>query len=518
MHIFKSLQRALFYFILLLPGFVFAQLPAPRLQAGTIRISGEVSIPEKIRKDSIWLHLTIPQPFTGENKVYKVLLDRNGRFHLKVNTTTSMLRGIAWTDVNQENFITILLKTGKENKIAFGYDEEGTINKARVSEFPAFTEDDLLFSQRKFDDIIAYKSGNQREILYDKPFSNFVAHANNVIADRRFLLDKPPFVSDRMKDILFREYSLALLYTHVFYYRSEMTGNYKYFHAGVLPDSAMIQTPARQDYAFIKSLDLNNPQYLMNYSYPAFAKEMLKHETLGLPPIGETPLRDWLAQVKSILHPLLGFDEGQFYDLLAGNAYALQFEQEIKPLSPQQVEHIKQYYKGSDMEIVLLRRNQEIIERARLKDAVVVRPTPAVSPDTLMPAIISRYKGKTVVVDFWATWCAPCLEAIEESRSLKKELAGKDVVFIYISSPSSPKKQWEQQIRGIGGEQYYLTRGEWEHIMETHNFSAIPTYLVYDKQGKLKLQMTGYPGNEDMQKMIMDIRAGKVPGNVRVEE
>lgn len=504
--------------MLLLPASAFAQLPSPRLQAGTISISGEVSIPEKIRKDSVWLHLTIPQPFTGEYKVYKTLLDRNGRFQLKVNTTTSMVRGAARTNIDDEQILTILLKTGKENKITFGYDEEGTINKASVSEFPAFTEDDLLFSQRKFDEVIAYKSGKQREVLFDKPFSTFVDHANSVIADRRFLLDKPPFVSDGMKDILFREYSLALLYTHVFYYRSEMVSNFKYFHAGALPDSDALQTPVRQDYAFLKTLDLNNPLYLMNYSYPAFAKEMLQNETLGLPPVGETPLRDWYAQVKSILRPLLGFDEGPFYDLLAGNAYALQFEQEIKPLSPKQVEHIQQYYKGSDMQKVLLRRNQEIVERARLKDAVVVRPTPAVSADTLMSAIISRYKGKTVVVDFWATWCGPCLEAIEESRSLKKELAGKDVVFIYISNPSSPKKQWEQHIQGIGGEQYYLTRGEWEHIMETHDFSGIPTYLVYDQQGALKLQMTGYPGNEDMQKLIMDIRDGKVPGNVRLDE
>ncbi|WP_333862733.1 TlpA family protein disulfide reductase, partial [Chitinophaga sp.] len=504
--------------LFLYPLATAAQSDVPVLHAGTINVSGEVTIPEKLRKDSTWLHLTIPQVFTGEYKVYRALLDRNGRFQLKVNTTTNMVRGIAGTDINQESIITILLKTGTENKITFGYDEEGTVNKARVSEFPAFTEDDLLFSQRKFDDVIAYKSGKQREVLFDKPFSSYVNYANNVIADRRFLLDKPPFVSDRMKDILFREYSLALIFTHVFYYRSEMVSNYKYFHAGVLPDSAVIQTPVRQDYAFLKTLDLRNPLYLMNYTYPAFAREMLQNETLNLPPVGEMPVRDWLAQVKSLLRPLLGFDEGQFYDILAGNAFGLQFEQEVKPLTSVQEENIKKYYKGSDMQKILLRRNQEIVERARLKDAVVVRPTPAVSPDSLMSAIISRYKGKTVVVDFWATWCAPCLEAIEESRSLKKELAGKDVVFIYISNPSSPKKQWEQHIQGIGGEQYYLTRGEWEHIMDTHNFSGIPTYLVYDKQGALKLQMTGYPGNDDMQKLIMDIRDGKVPGNVRLED
>ncbi len=97
----------------------------------------------------------------------------------------------------------------------------------------------------------------------------------------------------------------------------------------------------------------------------------------------------------------------------------------------------------------MLRRNDEILPSARAKENLKVNHTPEVPNDALMSAIVSRYKGKAVVMDFWAT-CGPCLEAIVQSRDFKKQLSGKDVAFVYVSGPSSPKTQWEYHIQGIG--------------------------------------------------------------------
>jgi thiol-disulfide isomerase/thioredoxin len=137
-------------------------------------------------------------------------------------------------------------------------------------------------------------------------------------------------------------------------------------------------------------------------------------------------------------------------------------------------------------------------------------PETGIKPPTgkLIDSIVSRYKGKVAVLDFWATWCGPCMSAMSESRELKAEMKDRNVVFVYITNTSSPKVLWQQKIPGTGGEHYYLSRkGEWESITysEKYGFDAIPTYLIFDAEGKLRHKITGYPGNEKFRELMDDV-------------
>lgn len=479
-----------------------AQSGTPVLQTGIVSISGEVTIPEALKKDSVWLWLTIPQPFTGENKRYKTLLDSKGRFALKVNTETNLSLCAVTTDLNMDHQVAVPLKNGRESKITFSYSDDGIIDKVKTSYNAGFTEEELMQSITKLSEMFRYRSGKPIEPLYNLTFSAYIDYVNSALQIRKAILNKPSFLSEKMKEIVFSDYSLGMYSAHAFDYHDEMVRNYKNTNDRKKPDSSEIKQPSREYFSFLKDLDLNNPLNLYCFSYPTFTQELLQNSTLDIPRIQDTPIREWTKNVKEILAHLTGFDQGMFYDMLVGNAYAMQFETEQKPLTVQQVKNIKNHYNGGDLEKILFRKNQEVIQQARLKETVVVNNTPDVSPEELMSAIISRYKGKAVIVDFWATWCSPCLEAMKESRDLKNQLANKDAVFIYISSPSSPRKLWERHIQGIGGQQYYLTSEEWTYLLDSFNFSSIPTYLIFDKKGVLKQQFTEYPGNEVMQKRI----------------
>jgi len=204
---------------------------------------------------------------------------------------------------------------------------------------------------------------------------------------------------------------------------------------------------------------------------------------------------------------LIGFDSGFFYDMLASNAYARQFNEELKPLSDKQQENIRSYFKNEEFTKILLKKNEAVIKLEKEKNyfKTVVNKTPAVPKEAVMNAIISKYKGKAVLVDFWATWCGPCLDAMKETREVKNEMHGKDVVFVYITGVTSPQKLWEEKIKIIGGEHYYLTKEEWNYVTDSFSIKGIPSYLFYDKNGALKNKVTAYPGSAKMLKMIKEL-------------
>ena len=76
-----------------------------------------------------------------------------------------------------------------------------------------------------------------------------------------------------------------------------------------------------------------------------------------------------------------------------------------------------------------------------------------------MNAIISKYKGKAVLVDFWATWCGPCMSGMPKMKEYLNKYSGRlnilgiaqEIAFVYITNSSSPQKLWEEKIKIIGG-------------------------------------------------------------------
>jgi thiol-disulfide isomerase/thioredoxin len=223
--------------------------------------------------------------------------------------------------------------------------------------------------------------------------------------------------------------------------------------------------------------------------------------------MNDTPIDIWLSGVKSSMKDVVGFDKGFFYDMLVVNAYTFQLNYKIEPLSKKQVENIKNYFKSNNKEIsgILLKRNEEVIKTLEISTDLKINDSVPVSKEKLMETIISRYRGKVVLVDFWDTWCGPCKGAITDMKPLKAELKEKGIVFVYISDVSSPKITWEYEVKAIGGEQYYITKTEANYLWESFGFNGIPSYLIYDKNGELKHKFTGFPGIDKMREMIEEI-------------
>ncbi|WP_316794118.1 TlpA disulfide reductase family protein [Pedobacter frigoris] len=100
---------------------------------------------------------------------------------------------------------------------------------------------------------------------------------------------------------------------------------------------------------------------------------------------------------------------------------------------------------------------------------------------------LSDFKGKVVVMDIWATWCAPCKAEIPHLKKLEQELHGKDVVFVSISTDEQKDKdKWLKMVKDMNltGVQLYAG-GFANKVTDFYKIATIPRFIVIDREGKL---------------------------------
>ena len=125
---------------------------------------------------------------------------------------------------------------------------------------------------------------------------------------------------------------------------------------------------------------------------------------------------------------------------------------------------------------------------------------PKMSAEQIFLSIINKYKGKTLLLDFWNTWCMPCRAAMSAIRPLKEQLT--DVVYVYIADASSPVGKWGEMIKTISGVHVRLTEEQADALGDLYHFSGIPTYFVVNKEGKITYQTTSFPGVDKLREVL----------------
>lgn len=99
---------------------------------------------------------------------------------------------------------------------------------------------------------------------------------------------------------------------------------------------------------------------------------------------------------------------------------------------------------------------------------------------------IKEFEGKLVFINFWASWCVPCIKEIPGKNSMIKMFEGKKVVFLNISLDEN-RNDW---LNAIDKHQFLGThlicKGNWEEILRgKYYISGIPHYALIDKEGRI---------------------------------
>ncbi len=106
---------------------------------------------------------------------------------------------------------------------------------------------------------------------------------------------------------------------------------------------------------------------------------------------------------------------------------------------------------------------------------------------------LSDFRGKVIVLDFWATWCPPCKREIPDFISLQKDYASKGLQIVGIALDKQDKVVDFAKQNGIN---YPVLLGD-NAITESYGgIDGIPTTFVIDKTGTIRSRFEGFRSRE----------------------
>lgn len=136
----------------------------------------------------------------------------------------------------------------------------------------------------------------------------------------------------------------------------------------------------------------------------------------------------------------------------------------------------------------------------------------SVSNTDELKQIFDSAKGKVVLVNFWATWCAPCVKEFPELMKLYSNYKDKGFELVFISlddvSDIDSKLKPFLKKRDVDFTTYYNTFTKPEELIDYIDKSwsgAIPSTYIYDKQGILKNSILGNRTYEQFEKEIQPL-------------
>ncbi|MGC8784910.1 MAG: TlpA family protein disulfide reductase [Armatimonadota bacterium] len=111
---------------------------------------------------------------------------------------------------------------------------------------------------------------------------------------------------------------------------------------------------------------------------------------------------------------------------------------------------------------------------------------------------LADYRGKVVVLDFWATWCAPCRFTMPKMIQFHNRHREQDVVVIGVAVDVTSRAEIEQFVREMGVNYPIAVDGD-ATAKSAYQIKSLPTLFIIDKEGNILRRMEGYDPQNTIQ-------------------
>jgi thiol-disulfide isomerase/thioredoxin len=107
------------------------------------------------------------------------------------------------------------------------------------------------------------------------------------------------------------------------------------------------------------------------------------------------------------------------------------------------------------------------------------------------PVALSDYRGKVVVLNFWAVWCAPCREEMPTLAALQDEFAGEDFAVIALATGPNAPQAVDKFLRETGVEHLNVLRDPRAGLGRSIGVMGLPVTLILDRDGAEVARLVG---------------------------
>jgi len=116
---------------------------------------------------------------------------------------------------------------------------------------------------------------------------------------------------------------------------------------------------------------------------------------------------------------------------------------------------------------------------------------------------LSEFKGRPVLLDFWATWCPPCRASIPEIEKLHKSYSSKGLVVLAISLDQGG---WDSVKDFVteSGITYTVLKGT-DDVASKYHVRTIPMLVIVDKEGKIYKRYLGLGEDDQLDKDVKSV-------------
>jgi peroxiredoxin len=134
-------------------------------------------------------------------------------------------------------------------------------------------------------------------------------------------------------------------------------------------------------------------------------------------------------------------------------------------------------------------------------EAASAEPAPDVQLKTTdgKPLKLSELRGQVVLLNFWATWCVPCRSEIPGLNEMQRDLAGRGLKVLGVSTSDSADlvREYQKDVR----QDYTVALGD-DAVAASYAVGVLPTTFVIDREGRIRHKIIGEKSRAEFEALV----------------